>query len=217
MFSNAAFAPYTKPKLSYQGIGSSAALTAAALVSDGVSTQKPQVMSDVDCTRLQPPPITKPDDKFLEDGMEFVWDNQVDLAELNDLFQRVGFPQRDPVKLQMALQNTYATVWVRAARKSRVAKLGQLLGFARATSDGALSATIWDVAVHPAWQRNGLGRAMVERLTASLVQDGIGTITLYAEPNVVGMYEKLGFVKDVDGIRGLAYQTKKAKSLARSR
>lgn len=34
--------------------------------------------------------------------------------------------------------------------------------------------------VHPAWQRNGLGRALVERLTASLVEDGIATITLYA-------------------------------------
>jgi hypothetical protein len=28
-----------------------------------------------------------------------------------------------------------------------MARAGQLLGFARATSDGALSATIWDVAV----------------------------------------------------------------------
>ena len=39
---------------------------------------------------------------------------------------------------------------------------------------------VWDVAVAPAWQRGGLGRALVERLTASLVEDGIPTITLYA-------------------------------------
>lgn len=45
-------------------------------------------------------------------------------------------------------------------------------------SDGALSATIWDVAVNPAWQRAGLGRAMIERLTETLVMDGIPTITL---------------------------------------
>lgn len=55
-----------------------------------------------------------------------------------------------------------------------------MLGFARATSDGALSAVIWDVSVAPAWQRGGLGRALMERLTASLVQEGISTITLYA-------------------------------------
>jgi ribosomal protein S18 acetylase RimI-like enzyme len=96
------------------------------------------------------------------------------------LCAQVGFPRRDPTRLAVALTNTYRTVWIRAARKSRLAKQGQLLGFARATSDGALSAVIWDVAVAPAWQRGGLGRALVERLTASLVEDGIATITLYA-------------------------------------
>ena len=35
--------------------------------------------------------------------------------------------------------------------------------------------------VDPGWQRGGLGRAAVERLTASLVEEGIQTITLYAE------------------------------------
>jgi ribosomal protein S18 acetylase RimI-like enzyme len=39
--------------------------------------------------------------------------------------------------------------------------------------------------VSPAWQRSGLGRAMIERLTHQLVQDGISTITLYAEPQVI--------------------------------
>lgn len=62
--------------------------------------------------------------------------------------------------------------------QSRLARLGQLVGFGRATSDGVLSATIWDVAVAPAWQRAGLGRALMERLTARLVADGIPTITL---------------------------------------
>lgn len=133
----------------------------------------------------------------------------------------------------------------------------------------------------PAWQRSGLGRAMIERLTNQLVQDGISTITLYAEPQVrpwvsraaqpqlgaagtiscqhcaagagimhltlltrlrtqehpcvlvsstplsallllsgwpllvtllvqvVGLYKKLGFVDDPQGIRGMAFQRKK--------
>jgi ribosomal protein S18 acetylase RimI-like enzyme len=51
-------------------------------------------------------------------------------------------------------------------------------------SDGVFTATIWDVAVAPAWQRVGLGRAMMERLTRGLVEDGIPNITLYAEPQV---------------------------------
>lgn len=62
--------------------------------------------------------------------------------------------------------------------------------------------------VHPAWQRGGLGRGLVERLTASLVEDDIQTVCLYAEPGVVGMYEKLGYVKDPYGVKGMAFQRK---------
>ena len=46
----------------------------------------------------------------------------------------------------------------------------------------------------------------MERLTAALVDEDIQTICLYAEPGVVGMYEKLGFVKDPEGIKGLSFQ-----------
>jgi len=59
----------------------------------------------------------------------------------------VGFPKRDPGKLQVALAHTHCTMWIRCSRGSRWARLGQMLGFARATSDKALTATIWDVAV----------------------------------------------------------------------
>ena len=40
----------------------------------------------------QPPPISRSDAQFLEEGMEFVWGSEgIRLAELNDLFQRVGW------------------------------------------------------------------------------------------------------------------------------
>ena len=60
---------------------------------------------------------------------------------------QVGFPRRDLGKLKTAMDNTHAIIWVRSNKGTRWARLGQLLGFARATSDKALSATIWDVAV----------------------------------------------------------------------
>ena len=129
------------------------------------------------------------------------------IDELNNLFSQVGFPRRDPARLAAALQNTHRSLWVRAARKSRLAKEGQLLAFGRATSDGALSATIWDVAVLPAWQRGGIGRGLVERLTRSIVEEGIPVVTLYAEPGVVGLYEKLGFEVDPVGVKGMAFQS----------
>ena len=60
--------------------------------------------------------------------------------------------------------------------------------------------------VNPAWQRSGLGRGLVERLTARLVNEDITIISLYAEPNVVGLYNRLGFVASPDGIKGMAFQ-----------
>jgi aralkylamine N-acetyltransferase len=155
---------------------------------------------------------------------------------------QVGFPRRKPEKLQLALQNTHVVLWVRATKQTRWARRGQLLGFARATSDHALFGTIWDVAVrrqqhrlhqcidpasarslihvgalrlscmwlktahdgvlhadipqvNPAWQRSGIGRAAVERLTSMLLAEDIATINLYAEPAVIGLYERLGFQK----------------------
>lgn len=66
----------------------------------------------------------------------------------------MGFPRREPGKLQTALENTHAVLWVRATKQTRWARRGQLLGFARATSDRALFGTIWDVAVGAALFNN---------------------------------------------------------------
>jgi GNAT superfamily N-acetyltransferase len=41
-----------------------------------------------------------------------------------------------------------------------------LVGMARATSDHAINATIWDVLVDPEYQGQGLGRALVEQLVS---------------------------------------------------
>ncbi len=60
--------------------------------------------------------------------------------------------------------------------------------------------------VNPAWQRSGLGRGLVERLTTRLVNEDITIVSLYAEPNVVGLYNRLGFVANPEGIKGMAFQ-----------
>jgi aralkylamine N-acetyltransferase len=112
---------------------------------------------------------------------------------------QVNFPRRDETKLRIALEKTHTTRW---------AQKGQILGFARATSDANLTATIWDVSVHPAWQRQGAGRGLVERLVASLCSQGVSLICLYAEPHVVLLYERLGFQKDVKRMKGMGFATR---------
>lgn len=39
-----------------------------------------------------------------------------------------------------------------------------IAGLARATSDHAFNATIWDVLVDPTYQGQGLGKALVEQM-----------------------------------------------------
>jgi len=173
---------------------------AAAATQEKEKTKKPHP---------PPPPLSRDDASFLEQGLEFVYDDHgagIDLGQLNDLFEKVGFPRREPERLAAALTHTPVVLWVRASRGSRWAKAGSLVGFARATSDGALAATIWDVAVSPAWQRGGVGGGLIERVTRELLSKGVRAVSLYAEPGVVGLYERLGFVTDPGGAKGMAFQ-----------
>eukprot|EP00878_Enallax_costatus_P011205 GHUV01011701.1.p2 GENE.GHUV01011701.1~~GHUV01011701.1.p2 ORF type:complete len:179 (+),score=10.64 GHUV01011701.1:343-879(+) len=130
-----------KPKLSYVGLGLATKLQAG----DGVCTDKADFTSRLITSEVpEPPQISKPDATFMAMGLEFVEEHDgIKITELNELFEKVGFPRRDPDRLRVALDNTHRLIWVRSLKQSRVARLGQLLGFARATSDGVLNATIW--------------------------------------------------------------------------
>ncbi|KAL5991370.1 putative acetyltransferase tap2 [Asimina triloba] len=79
----------------------------------------------------------------------------------------------------------------------------QLIGMARATSDHAFNATIWDVLVDPDYQGQGLGKALVEQLIRALLQRDIGNIALFADNKVVDFYRNLGFEADPEGIKGM--------------
>ncbi|EPS64722.1 hypothetical protein M569_10056, partial [Genlisea aurea] len=126
----------------------------------------------------------------------------LNLEHLNSVFSAVGFPRRDPEKIRLALDHTDAVVWVEYEKTKRP------VAFARATGDGVFNAIIWDVVVDPSFQGIGLGKAVIERLVAALLEMGIQNIALYSEPRVLGFYRRLGFVADPDGIRGMVYSTK---------
>lgn len=82
-------------------------------------------------------------------------------------------------------------------------KKRRLIGFARATSDHAFNATIWDVVVDPKFQSRGLGKAMMKYAIAQLRSADISNITLFADPQVVKFYQRLGFILDPEGIKGM--------------
>ena len=78
-----------------------------------------------------------------------------------------------------------------------------MIGFARATSDHAFNATIWDVVVDPKYQGRGLGKALMKYAISQLRSADISNITLFADPQVVKFYQRLGFMLDPEGIKGM--------------
>ncbi|OMP08585.1 hypothetical protein CCACVL1_01105 [Corchorus capsularis] len=137
----------------------------------------------------------------------------VDIYELQALCDKVGWPRRPLSKLAAALKNSYMVAALHSVTKlpgSEGIEQKKLIGMARATSDHAFNATIWDVLVDPSYQGQGLGKAMIEKLIRTLLQRDIGNITLFADSQVVEFYRNLGFEPDPEGIKGMfcfIYQT----------
>ena len=67
----------------------------------------------------------------------------------------------------------------------------QLVGFARAVTDGRLRAYVEDVAVHERYRRRGVATAVMRRLLDEL--DEIAIVSLFCDPSLLGLYRGLGF------------------------
>ena len=129
----------------------------------------------------------------------FSTDRELDLYELEELCDRVGWARRPLRKVKKAITHSFLVVsmWEVKNKKRR------LIGFARATSDHAFNATIWDVVVDPTFQGRGLGKAMMKYTINQLRGEDISNITLFADPQVVNFYQRLGFILDPEGIKGM--------------
>ena len=68
-----------------------------------------------------------------------------------------------------------------------------LVGAGRTLADGVDCSYICDVAVHPDFQNNGIGKSIVEKLVE--LSKGHNKIILYAYPGKEKFYEKMGFCK----------------------
>lgn len=129
----------------------------------------------------------------------FSTDRTIDLYELEELCDAVGWSRRPIRKVRKAIQHSFLviTMWEQRGNRKR------LIGFSRATSDHAFNATIWDVVVHPDSQGKGLGKALMKQLIKKLRSEDISNVTLFADPDVVNFYKQLGFMPDPEGIKGM--------------
>ncbi|EFJ42992.1 hypothetical protein VOLCADRAFT_107031 [Volvox carteri f. nagariensis] len=144
-------------------------------------------------------------------------------ADLESLCVKVGWPARPVSKVEAALRNSFmvSSLVLRVTLPPRPGSSEsttttdgeavvseQLIGLARATSDHAFNATIWDVLVDPEFQGQGLGKALVEQMVRSLLRKDISNITLFADSKVVDFYRQMGFEADPEGIKGMFWYPK---------
>nr|YP_009244329.1 GCN5-like N-acetyltransferase [Gelidium vagum]AMK96571.1 GCN5-like N-acetyltransferase [Gelidium vagum] len=123
----------------------------------------------------------------------------INLYELEQLCDAVGWVRRPINKVKIAIEHSFLTISLFSKEQNKQ----KLIGFARATSDTAFNATIWDVVIHPDFQGYGLGKILMDQIVKELRYYDISTITLFADPQVVNFYRNIGFITDPDGVKGM--------------
>jgi ribosomal protein S18 acetylase RimI-like enzyme len=113
----------------------------------------------------------------------------IDLVELERLCDAVGWSRRPLRRVRKALE--FSLLQVGLWRHDQ--RMPKLVGFARCTGDGVVEATVWDVAVHPLYQRVGLGKQLMVFVLDQLKELELDRVTLFADPEVVGFYEDQGW------------------------
>jgi ribosomal protein S18 acetylase RimI-like enzyme len=114
-------------------------------------------------------------------------DRDVDLEALRTLRARCSFADKPIDYLRAQLDGSR---WIVHAYAD-----GQLVGFARAISDGISNAYLSSVMVDPSYQRRGIGRAML----AHLMKDRAGIrFVLHTRRDAAAFYTAVGFVEAAD-------------------
>ena len=122
-------------------------------------------------------------------GLVLSTERPVDLMELERLCDAVGWSRRPMRRVRKALE--FSLLQVGLWRHDQ--RIPKLVGFARCTGDGVVEATVWDVAVHPLYQRVGLGKQLMVYILDQLKELELDRVTLFADPEVVGFYEDQGW------------------------
>ena len=106
----------------------------------------------------------------------------VDWQTIAATLQSVGMAHYDPEVHRRAFDASHTTVFIYDGLR--------LLGFGRAISDGEYQGAIYDVAVIPEVQGQGIGKIIIRTILARLPNCNL---ILYAAPGMEDFYRKLGF------------------------
>jgi GNAT superfamily N-acetyltransferase len=123
-------------------------------------------------------------------GVELKFDCAgVDWKFVSATLKRVGMASRAPELHRKAFAASAVVVFAYAE--------GKPVGFGRAISDGAYQAAVYEMAVVPEFQKQGIGAQIMQAILDRL--PGCNVI-LYASPGKEDFYRKLGFRKMKTGL-----------------
>jgi GNAT superfamily N-acetyltransferase len=124
--------------------------------------------------------------------ISFVSNPDVSAQAVTDLREAVGWGRLDE-DYPAALAGYWATVGGFDAT-------GELMAWCAVISDRVRHAVLLDVIVHPRWQRQGVGRALVQHAVAHILAHGITSIHVDFMPQHAAFYEQCGFRVGLGGI-----------------
>jgi GNAT superfamily N-acetyltransferase len=115
--------------------------------------------------------------------MQWVFEQSaVNFRELAELY-RITLGEKHPDDLRVAFTNSRFKVFAYDGAR--------LVGAGRAIADGVDCAYLCDVAIHPDYQGQGLGRGLMTQLRR--LTEGHRKVLLYAAAGKEGFYRRLGF------------------------
>ncbi|MGB1004750.1 MAG: GNAT family N-acetyltransferase [Salibacteraceae bacterium] len=120
--------------------------------------------------------------------MEFVMNPELETIDWNTiskLFQLVNWGIRNPKEIENSFKKSSITCFVKNEN--------EIIGFGRTVDDGKYYALLVDLVIHPNHQQKGIGRTIVNKLTAQLKDYNF--VTLTAAPNKEDFYKKIGWLK----------------------
>ena len=112
-------------------------------------------------------------------------DGSVSPQEIEDLREAVGW-DRSEGTVSLALQRSHRFYVARD-------ESGRLVGYLSVISDGVADAFLVDLAVHPDFQRHGLGKRMVTCAVDDVRGEGIRCVQVTFSPELRPFYAACGF------------------------
>jgi ribosomal protein S18 acetylase RimI-like enzyme len=116
--------------------------------------------------------------------------SKVNLDEMKEIYSSVGWTKhtKEIIKQVFEASNVIALVTVN----------GRIIGFGRAMTDGVFNAAIYDVIVHPEFQKQGIARQIMEYLLDKL--SNISCVHLISTSGNEDFYKKLGLKRIKTGM-----------------